>query len=197
MNSKMRRRDLLKLGLLAILATGGSAGILKIYKHTSGIREIFEYPAPVLRQRATPVAVIDEAIVLLSRQMTATLRYHSLIGFFSKAFLSRGLAAPQLGVAKRLIVCGIYGEIKVLVNPEIIEESGFFAGYENCLSLPDKKRRIINRPGFIKVKYKGIDNQEAFLAAAKGYAALLAHEIDHLNGILYIDHHQDTLKHDA
>ena len=190
----MRRRDLLKLGLLAILATGGSAGILKIYKHTSGIREIFEYPAPVLRQRATPVAVIDEAIVLLSRQMTATLRYHSLIGFFSKAFLSRGLAAPQLGVSRRLIVCGIYGEIKVLINPEIVERSGIYSGYENCLSLPDKERRIINRPGFIKVKYKRIDNKEVFLAAAKGYAALLVHEIDHLNGILYIDHEQNPTR---
>ena len=48
---------------------------------------------------------IDDKIILLSRQMVATLRYFSLIGFFSKAFMSRGLAASQVGVAKRLIVC--------------------------------------------------------------------------------------------
>jgi peptide deformylase len=125
--------------------------------------------------------------------MIATLRYNSLLGFFTKAFMSRGLAAPQLGVSRRLIVCGIYGEIKVLINPQIVETSGAYSGYENCLSLPDHDRKIIKRPEFIKVKYKGMDNREDLLVAAKGYAALVAHEIDHLNGILYIDHQQDPV----
>jgi peptide deformylase len=190
----MKRRDLLKFGLFTSLAAAGGVGFLKIYKHTTGVREILEYPAPVLRRVSTPVDVIDDPIVSLSQQMIATLRYNSLVGFFSKAFMSRGLAAPQMGVSKRLIVCGIYGEIKVLINPEIVETSGAYAGYENCLSLPDHERLIINRPGFIKVKYTGVDNRETILAAAKGYAALLAHEIDHLNGILYIDHQQDSVK---
>ena len=189
----MKRRDLLKLGLFTTLAAAGGAGFLKIYRHTSGVREIFEYPAPVLRRISTPVEVVDDPIVSLSQQMIATLRYNSLVGFFSKAFMSRGLAAPQMGVSRRLIVCGIYGEIKVLINPEIVETNGAYAGYENCLSLPDHDRKIINRPGFIKVKYNGLDNTEKVLPAAKGYAALLAHEIDHLNGILYIDHQQDSV----
>ena len=191
----MKRRDLLKFGLFASLAAAGGVGFLKIYKHTTGVREILEYPASVLRRVSTPVDVIDDPIVSLSQQMIGTLRYNSLVGFFSKAFMSRGLAAPQMGVSRRLIVCGIYGEIKVLINPEIVETSGAYAGYENCLSLPDRERLIINRPGFIKVKYTGVDNRETILAAAKGYAALLAHEIDHLNGILYIDHQQDSVKH--
>ena len=161
---------------------------MKIYKHTSGAGDILQYPAPVLRHIAAPVDVIDNSIVSLSRQMIATLQYHSLVGFFSRAYMSRGLAAPQLGVSKRLIACGLSGEIRVLVNPEIVESSGDFSGYENCLSLPDHKRRIINRPAFIKVKYRGLDNREDVLAAKKGYAALLTHEIDHLNGVLYIDH---------
>ncbi|MBE9545512.1 MAG: peptide deformylase [Proteobacteria bacterium] len=190
----MKRRDLLKFGLFTSLAAAGGVGFLKIYKHTTGVREILEYPAPVLRRISMPVDVIDDPIVSLSQQMIATLRYNSLVGFFSKAFMSRGLAAPQMGVSRRLIVCGIYGEIKVLINPEIVETSGAYAGYENCLSLPDHERLIINRPGFIKVKYTGVDNRETILAAAKGYAALLAHEIDHLNGILYIDHQQDSVK---
>ena len=184
----MKRRDLLKLGLFTTLAAAGGAGFLKIYKHTTGAREILEYPAPVLRRVSKPVDIIDETIVSLSQQMMATLQYNSLVGFFSKAFMSRGLAAPQLGVSRRLIVCGIYGGIKVLVNPKIVETGGAFSGYENCLSLPDHERLIINRPGFIKVHYKGLDNRETILEAAKGYAALLAHEIDHLSGILYIDH---------
>jgi len=189
----MKRRDLLKFGLFTSLAAAGSVGFLKVYKHTSGVHKITEYPAPILRQVSTPVDIIDDAIVSLSQWMIATLRYNSLVGFFSKAFMSRGLAAPQLGVSRRLIVCGIYGEIKVLINPEIVATSGAYAGYENCLSLPDHERLIINRPGFIKVKYKGLDDREDTLAAAKGYAALLAHEIDHLNGILYIDHQQDPV----
>jgi peptide deformylase len=189
----MKRRDLLKLGLFTTLAAAGGAGFLKIYKHTSGVRRITKYPAPILRRISTPVEVVDDPIVSLSRQMIATLRYNSLVGFFSKAFMSRGLAAPQMGVSRRLIVCGIYGEIKVLINPEIVETNGAYAGYENCLSLPDHDRKIINRPGFIKVKYNGLDNTEKVLPAAKGYAALLAHEIDHLNGILYIDHQQDSV----
>jgi peptide deformylase len=120
--------------------------------------------------------------------MFATLRYYSLIGFFSKAFLSRGLAAPQVGISKRLIACGIYGEVKVLLNPEVVERRGTYSGYESCLSLPDTERKIINRPVFIKVKYKGLDNRENKLAATNEYAALLSHEIDHLNGILFIDY---------
>jgi peptide deformylase len=190
----MKRRNFLKIGLLTTLAAGGGAGFLKIYKHTSGTREILEYPAPVLRRVAMSVDDIDDSILSLGRQMIATLRYNSLVGFFSKAFMSRGLAAPQLGVSKRLIACGIYGKIRILVNPEIVEMQGTYSGYENCLSLPDHKRLVINRPGFVKVRYRGMDNRETTLAAAKGYAALLAHEIDHLNGILYIDHQKDAVK---
>lgn len=184
----MKRRNFLKIGLLTTLAAAGGAGFLKIYKHTSGAGEILEHPAAALRRVATPVEAIDNSIIYLGRQMIATLRYYSLVGFFSKAFMSRGLAAPQLGISKRLIVCGIYGEIKILINPEIVETKGTYSGYENCLSLPDHKRLAINRPGFVKVRYRGIDNRETTLAAAKGYAALLSHEIDHLNGVLYIDH---------
>ena len=184
----MKRRNFLKIGLLTTLAAAGGAGFLKIYKHTSGAGEILEHPAAALRRVATPVEVVDGSIKSLGRQMIATLQYNSLVGFFSKAFMSRGLAAPQLGISKRLIVCGIYGEIKILVNPEIVETKGTYSGYENCLSLPGHKRLVINRPGFVKVRYRGIDNRETTLAAAKGYAALLSHEIDHLNGVLYIDH---------
>jgi len=184
----MKRRDLIKLGLFSAFAAVGGTGFLKIYKHNTGVRKIFEYPAPILRKITTPVKTIDDKIILLSRWMISTLRYYSLIGFFSKAFLSRGLAASQVGVSKRLIVCGIYGEIKVLINPVVVEKRGTYSGYENCLSLPYHDRKIINRPGFIKVSYRGLDNRENEMAASKQYAALLTHEIDHLNGTLYIDY---------
>ena len=187
----MKRRDLFKFGLFTALAAAGGAGFLKIYKHATGAGEILEYPADVLRRVAEPVDEIDDAIVATSRQMIATLRYHSLIGFFSRAFMTRGMAAPQLGVSKRMIACGIYGDLKVLINPVIAEMSGVFEGYENCLSLPEHERLIIERPGFVKVVYRGLDNREDVMTAEKGYAAILSHEIDHLDGILYIDRQQN------
>jgi peptide deformylase len=184
----MKRRDLLKIGAFSALAAAAGTGFLKIYKHQTGVKKVIEFPAPILRKISSPVDVIDEKIISLSRQMIGTLRYCSMIGFFSKAFLSRGLAAPQVGVSKRLIACGIHGEIKVLLNPEVVEKSGTYCGYESCLSLPDIERKKINRPDFIKVKYKGLDNREHELSATNEYAALLTHEIDHLNGILFIDY---------
>ena len=184
----MKRRELLKIGLFSALAAAGGAGFLKIYRHRTGVRKIFEFPAPVLRKISTPVASIDDNIISLSREMIATIRYFSLINFFSKAFMGRGLAAPQVGVAKRLVVCGIYGEIKVLINPEIVDKRGTYSGYENCLSLPEHDGKIIHRPGFIKVKYTSPDETQNELAAVGDDAALLTHEIDHLNGTLFIDY---------
>lgn len=190
MGFSMKRRDLLKFGLYGAIATVGCPGFLKIYQHSTGVRKIFKYPTPILRKISSPVSIIDDKILSLSDQMISTLRYHSLIGFFSKAFLSKGLAAPQVGILKQLIVCGLYGKIDVLINPKIVEKHGNYSGYESCLSLPEKDRRMINRPGFIKVRYIGLDGKEKELTATKDYAALLTHEIDHLNGILYIDHEQ-------
>ena len=184
----MKRRDLFKFGIFSVLAATAGTGFLKIYKHHTGVKEIVEFPAPILRKKASSVDAIDDKLISLSQLMIATLRYYSLIGFFSRAFLSRGLAAPQVGVSKRLIVCGIHGEIKVLLNPEVVEKRGTYSGYESCLSLPDTERKIISRPNFIKVKYKSLDDRENELTATNGYAALLTHEIDHLNGILLIDH---------
>ena len=184
----MKRRDLLKFGLLSALAATAGTGFLKIYKHHTGVEKILEFPAPILRKISSPVDTIDDKIIALRQQMIDTMRYYSLIGFFSKAFLSRGLAAPQVGISKRLIACGIHGEIKVLLNPEVVERRGTYCGYESCLSLPDTKRKRINRPDFIKVTYKGLDNRKNELSATNEYAALLTHEIDHLNGILFIDY---------
>jgi len=189
----MKRRDLLKFGIFSVLAATTGTGFLKIYKHQTGVKEILKFPAPILRKISTPVDAIGDKIITLSQQMIATLRYYSVIGFFSKAFLSRGLAAPQVGVSKRLIVCGIHGEIKVLLNPEVVEKHGTYSGYESCLSLPDTERKIISRPNFIKVKYKNLDDRQNELTATNGYAALLTHEIDHLNGILFIDYEHADL----
>ena len=76
----------------------------------------------------------------------------------------------------------------MLINPVIIETRGVYCGYENCLSVPHHEGLHVKRPAFIKVKYSGLDNSRIELAATKDYAAVLAHEIDHLDGTLYIDY---------
>ena len=83
----MKRRDLLKFGIAGALAAAGGTGFFKIYRRTAGVRKISEYPDPILRKVAAPVNAVDDKIVALSRQMIATLRYFSLIGFFSKALI--------------------------------------------------------------------------------------------------------------
>ena len=184
----MNRRNFIKLGFAGVVAAAGAGGFLKIYQRTTGVAKILEYPAPILRRVCAPVNAVNGQIVALSRQMIATLRYYSLVGFFSRASLGRGLAAPQVGVSRRLIVCGISGEIKVLINPAVIEKRGVYAGYENCLSVPHRERSLVKRPAYIKVRYNDLNNTQTELTAAKGDAALLAHEIDHLDGTLYIDY---------
>ena len=82
----------------------------------------------------------------------------------------------------------VYGQIKVLINPVIIEKRGVYSGYENCLSVPHHDPTLVERCAFIKVRYTDLDNARNELAASKDYAALLAHEIDHLDGTLYIDY---------
>ncbi len=184
----MNRRTLLKLGAYgAVIAVGGT-GLLKIYKHATGAGDIIEYPDPILRAIAEPVAQIDSEIEALSQKLIATVRYYSMTGFFSKAMIGRGLSAPQLGISKRVMVCGILGQIRVLINPELTKQEGDWTGYESCLSLPDHDARRVRRPSLIELSYTDLDGYEMKLRAGGEYAAVLSHEIDHLNGKLYIDY---------
>jgi peptide deformylase len=184
----MNRRHALKFGLFGALAAVGGGGFLMLYKHATGVRPISKYPDPVLRVRSKPVERIDAALKTLAHRLVATIRYHSLKGFFTKAAMCRGLAAPQLGVPKRVIVCGIQGELKVLINPRIISGRGRYSGAEFCLSLPGCRPRRVERPGSVELAYLDLDGSRQRLHATGEYAAVLSHEIDHLNGILYIDY---------
>ena len=98
------------------------------------------------------------------------------------------MAAPQVGIQKRLIACGLHGELKILINPEILEKKGSYLNSEHCLSLPRHQRKMVKRSQYVKLKYKNLQNTDKTLVAKNSTAALLEHEVDHLNGILYIDH---------
>ena len=107
-----------------------------------------------------------------------------------------GLAAPQIGVLKRLIVIDISGEGNdpiILINPEIIATDGCQTGDEGCLSVPGKVGTV-ERPNYVKVKAYDKNMKEFTIEGTELLARAICHEIDHLNGILYVDKITDELR---
>lgn len=100
-----------------------------------------------------------------------------------------GLAAPQIGILKRLVVIDVSPEGDspiILINPEIIETDGEQTGEEGCLSVPGKSG-IVTRPNYAKVKAFNENMEEIIVEGTELLARALCHEIDHLNGILYVE----------
>jgi len=181
------KRDCLIFGLYVALIASGIALFCVFLRTNNNVLPITQYPDPILREIAEPIKHIDDNIISLADEIITTLRYRAMTDFFMKRSMPKGLAAPQVGVAKKLVVCGLRGAIEVLINPEILEREGIYPSYEGCLSVRKGGLRIINRSAYVKVRYKGLDNRERILIARNGDAAMLEHEIDHLHGILNID----------
>lgn len=97
-----------------------------------------------------------------------------------------GLAAPQVGILKRVVVIDIGEGIVELINPEIVETSGSNIDYEGCLSIPGTSA-LVERPAYAKVKAFNRNGEEIFVEGNDLMARALCHEIDHLDGVLYID----------
>ena len=97
-----------------------------------------------------------------------------------------GLAAPQVGILKRIVVIDIGEGPIVLINPEIIETSGEQTGEEGCLSVPGKSG-VVTRPNYVKVKTLTEDMEEVILEGEELLARAFCHEIDHLEGKLYVE----------
>jgi peptide deformylase len=136
------------------------------------------YPNPVLRRKARRVASIDGSIGRLIDDMVETMREIGGVG----------LAAPQVGVSLRVAVIELPGEeIIVLINPKIVKRSGERQVEEGCLSLPGYRGEIQRS---VKVTVKGLDRygREIRIKGEGLLAQALEHEIDHLNGTIYIDH---------
>lgn len=104
-----------------------------------------------------------------------------------------GLAAPQVGILKRLVVIDVGEGPIVLINPEIIETSGEQTGDEGCLSVPGKAGEV-TRPNYVKVKALNEDMEEVILEGEELLARAFCHEIDHLDGHLYVELVQGGLK---
>ena len=106
-----------------------------------------------------------------------------------------GLAAPQVGILKRVVVIDVYdgnGPI-ILINPEIIETSGEQTGEEGCLSVPGKWG-IVTRPNVVKVRALDMDMNEFEMEGEGLLARAFCHELDHLEGGLYVDHVEGELQ---
>ena len=100
--------------------------------------------------------------------------------------LGVGLAAPQVGVLKRIVVIDVGEGPIILVNPEILETSGEQTGEEGCLSVPGKSGQV-TRPDYVKVKALNEDMEEVGLEGTGLLARAFCHEIDHLDGKMYVD----------
>jgi peptide deformylase len=145
------------------------------------VREVLIYPDPGLKQKAKPVAKVDDAIRALVKDMTETMYAEDGIG----------LAAPQIGVLKRIIVIDTSpkqeGEkLRVFINPELITAEGRTKYTEGCLSIPGEAEEIER---FAKVSVRALNQKgETFELEAEGLLAIaLQHEMDHLDGVLFVD----------
>lgn len=145
--------------------------------------EVVKNGDPILREKAKEVAKITPNIVKLLDNMRDTM-------YASKGV---GLAAPQIGVSKRVIVVDVGQGLVELINPEIVDASGVETDVEGCLSIPGVVGEV-PRASMVVVKGLNRDGQ-VVKYQAKGYLArAFQHEIDHLDGILFIDKARNVRK---
>jgi peptide deformylase len=141
---------------------------------------------PVLKQRASDVTDVDAALVRLTERMLETMY----------AAPGLGLAAPQVGVRKRLFVYDVDDEPKVLINPEIVETRGEWTYEEGCLSVPGLAWEIM-RPKEVHLRGIDLDGNQVDIEADELLARLFQHELDHLDGVLLVEHLTDEQRAEA
>ena len=140
------------------------------------LRNIITDPDSRLRKISRPVKEITPHIVTLLDDMAETMKQAEGVG----------LAAPQVGVLRRVVVIDVGEGLIELINPEIISQSGEQKGPEACLSVEDR-RGLVVRPSKVSVKALHREGNERIIEGEGLLARCLCHEIDHLDGILYID----------
>ncbi|MBO6207452.1 MAG: peptide deformylase [Lachnospiraceae bacterium] len=140
------------------------------------IRKIREYGDEVLEAVCRPVTKMTPHTRELIEDMFDTMYDANGVG----------LAAPQVGVLRRICVIDVTGEDPyVLINPRIVETSGEQTGNEGCLSVPNKTG-VVTRPSYVKVVAQNMDMEEFELEGTELLARAICHETDHLDGIVYV-----------
>lgn len=140
------------------------------------IREIRTMGEDVLGKVCKPVKALTPRTEMLIEDMIDTMYEANGVG----------LAAPQVGVLKRIVVIDVGEGPMVLINPEIIETSGEQTGDEGCLSVPGKCG-VVTRPNYVKVKALNVRMEEVVYEGEELLARAFCHEIDHLDGHLYVE----------
>ncbi len=150
------------------------------------LRNIVKEGDDILTKRAKEVPEVNEKIKGLLDDMIETMRANDGVG----------LAAPQVGVLRRVFVVEVNDEVYELINPEILEESGIQTGDEGCLSVPGYIGTV-ERPAYIKMKGLDRDGNEVLVEGTELLAVALSHEYDHLEGVLFVNKALDLQEIDA
>jgi len=140
------------------------------------ILEIKKYPNRVLREKCAKVKIFDEKLKELCAEMFETMEINKGLG----------LAAPQVGESQCFFIVEINGEKVIFINPETTKKEGKEIFEEGCLSFPGLFIKI-KRPKKIEVSYQDLDGQMKTIQADGLLARVIQHELDHLEGILFID----------
>ncbi len=147
------------------------------------LRPVLQFPDPRLKRKSKPIAAVTEELRQLAADMVEVMYDEPGIG----------LAAPQVGEAIRLIVMdtdwtedGAERKALVMLNPEIVEREGEITWTEGCLSVPDFQAEV-KRSARVRVRYQDLDGNTRIEDATELRAVCFQHEIDHLDGVLFID----------
>ena len=140
------------------------------------IRQIREMGDEVLTKVSKVVKKVSPRTIMLIEDMLDTMYETGGVG----------LAAPQVGILQRIVVIDVGDGPIVLINPEIIETSGEQTGDEGCLSVP-RKAGCVTRPNYVKVKAMDVNMEEVIYEGEELLARAFCHEIDHLDGHLYVE----------
>lgn len=149
------------------------------------LREIIKDGDPTLRKVSRPVTVFDDRLGAILDDMYETMEAADGIG----------IAAPQVSLLRRIVVIDLgdeTGRIE-LINPEIVSQSGSQKSQEGCLSCPNRWG-YVNRPSKVKVKAQDRHGEEFIIEGEDRLACCLCHEIDHLNGELFVDKVTEWIK---
>lgn len=147
------------------------------------VRKVVKMGDETLRKKCKQVTKFDENLWELLDDMKETMYEYD----------GMGLAAPQVGVLKRVVVMEVNNMFYEMVNPEIIEQSGKDIEFEGCLSC-GKKREEVERPMYVTVKAQDRYGYDFTLSGEKWLARCICHEVDHLDGILFVDKSIKTAK---
>jgi peptide deformylase len=149
------------------------------------IRTIRLQGDPILGKVCRPITEVTPRIRTLAEDMVETMYDANGVG----------LAAPQVGILKRLVVIDIEDEHGpyIMINPELIESSGEQTGDEGCLSIPGKAGTV-TRPNYAKAKYYDLDMNECVVEGEELLARAICHELEHLEGHLYVEKVEGELR---